>query len=78
MGATIISNVCFFIATTLTILYQNRDTAHQLRDSESQRHNENKQRSVQSKELMLFSAFAFTKKLLFTDFISLNKIKIIS
>ncbi|XP_071649039.1 G-protein coupled receptor Mth2-like isoform X1 [Temnothorax longispinosus] len=44
MGATIISNICFFIATTLTILYQNIRTAHQLRDAESRRHNENKQR----------------------------------
>ncbi|XP_071568666.1 uncharacterized protein [Temnothorax nylanderi] len=44
MGATIISNICFFIATTITILYQNIRTAHQLRDSESRRHNENKQR----------------------------------
>lgn len=53
MGAIIISNICFFIATTLTILHQNIHTTHYLRDSESQRHNENKQRFVQSKELVI-------------------------
>ncbi|XP_036138668.1 G-protein coupled receptor Mth2 isoform X2 [Monomorium pharaonis] len=44
MGATIISNICFFIATTVTIMYQNKHTSKKLRDSESKRHNENKQR----------------------------------
>ncbi|KYM98016.1 G-protein coupled receptor Mth2 [Cyphomyrmex costatus] len=44
MGATIISNIFFFICTTLTILYQKIHTANQLKDSESNRHDENKQR----------------------------------
>ncbi|KAG5340114.1 MTH2 protein, partial [Acromyrmex heyeri] len=40
----IISNVFFFICTTLTILQQKIHTASELRDSESKRHDENKQR----------------------------------
>ncbi|KYQ54879.1 G-protein coupled receptor Mth2 [Trachymyrmex zeteki] len=43
MGATIISNIFFFICTTLTILYQKIYIA-QLEDSEIWRHDENKQR----------------------------------
>ncbi|XP_028048018.2 G-protein coupled receptor Mth2 isoform X1 [Monomorium pharaonis] len=44
IGATVISNICFFIATTVTITHQNKRTAKKLRDSESKRNNENKQR----------------------------------
>ncbi|KAG5313522.1 MTH2 protein, partial [Pseudoatta argentina] len=44
MSITIISNVFFFVCTTLTILHQKIHTASELRDSESNRHNENKQR----------------------------------
>ncbi|XP_018056323.1 PREDICTED: G-protein coupled receptor Mth2-like isoform X1 [Atta colombica] len=44
MSITIISNVFFFICTTLTILHQKMHTASELRHSESKRHDENKQR----------------------------------
>ncbi|XP_018352126.1 PREDICTED: G-protein coupled receptor Mth2-like [Trachymyrmex septentrionalis] len=44
VGITIISNVFFFICTTLTILYQKIHTASEMKDSESKRHEENKQR----------------------------------
>ncbi|KAL0115654.1 hypothetical protein PUN28_010876 [Cardiocondyla obscurior] len=46
VGATIIINICFFIATTITLLCQNIRTAHQLRNSESERHNENTQSNL--------------------------------
>ncbi|XP_039302642.1 G-protein coupled receptor Mth2 [Solenopsis invicta] len=45
MSTTIISNICFLIATALSIKYQNVHTAKQLRPhSESKCHNKNKQR----------------------------------
>ncbi|KAL6256548.1 hypothetical protein P5V15_012658 [Pogonomyrmex californicus] len=44
MGATIVSNITFFIATTLAILCQTKRTDHQLKDSESKCHDDNKQR----------------------------------
>ncbi|XP_036150895.1 G-protein coupled receptor Mth2-like isoform X2 [Monomorium pharaonis] len=44
VGVTLISNACFFITTAVTIMYQNIRTTKKLRDSESKRHNENKQR----------------------------------
>ncbi|XP_012529833.1 G-protein coupled receptor Mth2 [Monomorium pharaonis] len=44
VGITLISNICFFIATTVIIMYQNKRTAKELRDLESTRHNKNKQR----------------------------------
>ncbi|XP_011068220.1 PREDICTED: G-protein coupled receptor Mth2-like [Acromyrmex echinatior] len=46
MSITIVSNVFFFICTTLTILHQKIHTASELRDSESKRHDENKQRYI--------------------------------
>jgi len=45
VSISIVSNICFFIVTTITILYQNIHTAHQMRNSESKQHNKNK-RSV--------------------------------
>ncbi|XP_018358221.1 PREDICTED: G-protein coupled receptor Mth2-like [Trachymyrmex cornetzi] len=44
IGVTIISNIYFFIRTTLTILYQKIQIANLLRDYEIIRHDENKQR----------------------------------
>ncbi|XP_018367586.1 PREDICTED: G-protein coupled receptor Mth2-like [Trachymyrmex cornetzi] len=44
MGLTIISNVFFFVCTTLTILNQKMNTASELSNSEGTRHDENKQR----------------------------------
>ncbi|XP_011646698.1 G-protein coupled receptor Mth2-like [Pogonomyrmex barbatus] len=44
MGVTIVSNITFFIATTLAILCQTKRTDHQLKDSESKCHDDNKQR----------------------------------
>ncbi|KAG5341359.1 MTH2 protein, partial [Acromyrmex heyeri] len=58
MSITIISNVFFFICTTLTILHQKIHTASELRDSESKRHDENKQRF--SMYLKLFIVMGIT------------------
>lgn len=41
-GAAYISNVCFFIATAIAILYHNKHTAHRLSDSESRRYDKKK------------------------------------
>ncbi|XP_011866131.1 PREDICTED: probable G-protein coupled receptor Mth-like 10 isoform X2 [Vollenhovia emeryi] len=43
-GAAFISNVCFFFGTALAILYHNKHTAHQLRDSESRRYDRKKRK----------------------------------
>ncbi|XP_025995097.1 G-protein coupled receptor Mth2 [Solenopsis invicta] len=64
MGATIISNICFFIATTVTIIYQNIRTAHQLRDSESKRHNENKQRFKMYLKLFIVMGISWTMEII--------------
>ncbi|XP_012529841.1 G-protein coupled receptor Mth2 isoform X2 [Monomorium pharaonis] len=46
VGVTLISNVCFFIATTVIIMYQNKRTAKELKELESKHHKKNKQRSI--------------------------------
>ncbi|XP_029163667.1 G-protein coupled receptor Mth2-like [Nylanderia fulva] len=43
MGITVICNICLFISTALKIVRHKKDTAHHLRGSESQRHDDNKQ-----------------------------------
>ncbi|XP_011867536.1 PREDICTED: G-protein coupled receptor Mth2-like isoform X2 [Vollenhovia emeryi] len=64
MGATVVANICFFVVTTLTILYQNKRTAHQLRDSESKRHNENKQRFNMYLKLFIVMGITWVMELL--------------
>ncbi|XP_011646065.1 G-protein coupled receptor Mth2-like [Pogonomyrmex barbatus] len=41
---SVISNICFFIATIVIIVYQNKNTDHQLRDSAKKYYDENMQR----------------------------------
>ncbi|XP_024878874.1 G-protein coupled receptor Mth2-like [Temnothorax curvispinosus] len=43
-GIAFASNYCFFIATALAILYHNKHTAHQLRDSESRSYDKKKRK----------------------------------
>ncbi|XP_011698574.1 PREDICTED: G-protein coupled receptor Mth2-like [Wasmannia auropunctata] len=43
-GVTFIINIYFFIITAVTILYHNKHTAHQLKDSQSRRYNKNKRK----------------------------------
>ncbi|XP_012533517.2 probable G-protein coupled receptor Mth-like 3 [Monomorium pharaonis] len=43
-GIAFISNVCFFVTTAITIIYHNKHTAHQLRDSDNRRYNKRKRK----------------------------------
>ncbi|XP_011160163.1 G-protein coupled receptor Mth2-like [Solenopsis invicta] len=64
MSATIISNICFFIATTLSIMYQNIRIAKQLRHSESKCHNENKQRFKMYLKLFIVMGISWIMEIL--------------
>ncbi|XP_070518974.1 G-protein coupled receptor Mth2-like [Cardiocondyla obscurior] len=64
VGATIIINICFFIATTITLLCQNIRTAHQLRNSESERHNENTQRFKMYLKLFIVMGISWIMELI--------------
>lgn len=43
MSITVVCNICLFISTALKIVRHKKDTAHHLKGSESQRHDDNKQ-----------------------------------
>ncbi|XP_039302754.1 G-protein coupled receptor Mth2 isoform X1 [Solenopsis invicta] len=64
MSATIISNICFFIATIVSIMYPHIRTARQLRHSESKCHNENKRRFKMYLKLFIVMGISWIMEIL--------------
>ncbi|XP_011698564.1 PREDICTED: probable G-protein coupled receptor Mth-like 3 [Wasmannia auropunctata] len=60
MGAAYFSNIFLFVATALAILYHNKHTAHQLRDSESRRYDKKKRKFTMYLKLLIVMGLSWT------------------